>query len=349
MKRKNKPIIRKRLKRKYKIILFILVVLLLFAGGNLLKNILPAPSQDDYGKIEETQISDESNTSEELDELGAIIDEADVANEENNFFFKVLDVGQGLSILIKNEDKTMLIDTGYYEYKDKVQEELENNLENNTLNFAISTHSDADHCGSFANVVRNFKVERIIAGDNKSKETSWKKFEEAAKEKNIPIEDDSDLILDMGKDCVVNIYDIADNLDNVNDNSICLVVNFKGIKFLVTGDLTKDLEKKLLSKLPDKIDVVVAGHHGSDTSNSFLPYIDGISYFVVSAGLDNDYHLPSEKVLTAASKCSTYSVGTFRDGDIAFTVENGELCCSATTELDPKDDAGAPSKKKSQK
>ena len=52
-----------------------------------------------------------------------------------------------------------------------------------------------------------------------------------------------------------------------NDDSIAVYVNFKRVKLMMTGDLSKKGEKEILKhyNLPP-VDILKLGHHGSKTS-----------------------------------------------------------------------------------
>ena len=75
--------------------------------------------------------------------------------KDMNVYF--IDVGQGDSILIKSENKTMLIDSGPSSAGDDLIEFLKSkNVKK--IDYLVATHPDADHIGSMVEVLDNFKV-----------------------------------------------------------------------------------------------------------------------------------------------------------------------------------------------
>ena len=93
---------------------------------------------------------------------------------DNSIYIKMLDVGQGDSILFHIKNKNVLIDTGgiMNYYKDE-KEDNYSIVENITIPFLksrgikkidylILTHGDYDHMGEAINLVNNFKVEKVI-------------------------------------------------------------------------------------------------------------------------------------------------------------------------------------------
>lgn len=61
---------------------------------------------------------------------------------------------------------------------------------------------------------------------------------------------------------------LAPDIDsgNSNDNSIVLYANL-GLKWLFTGDISKEIEEKIIRNYPGiNIDILKVAHHGSKTS-----------------------------------------------------------------------------------
>lgn len=89
-------------------------------------------------------------------------------------------------------------------------------------------------------------------------------------------------------------------LDDPNEASTVLRVQFGGRSVLLTGDAERGLEEWLLSHGRDRLDVDVlkVGHHGSNTSSSdaFLAAVTP-RIALVSVGRDNSYGHPSPDVM----------------------------------------------------
>ena len=89
--------------------------------------------------------------------------------------------------------------------------------------------------------------------------------------------------------------------DTLNNWSVGIRLVNGGNSFLMTGDGEQEAEADILSTgLTLKSDVLKAGHHGSETSNSsrFLEAVEP-QYDVISCGKDNQYGHPDLSVLDA--------------------------------------------------
>ena len=54
-----------------------------------------------------------------------------------------------------------------------------------------------------------------------------------------------------------------------NDDSCVVLISDKNNKVLLTGDISKKVERKLIHQYPQlQVDVLVVPHHGSKTSSS---------------------------------------------------------------------------------
>ena len=86
---------------------------------------------------------------------------------------------------------------------------------------------------------------------------------------------------------------------DVNDGSIVTMLRHGDISFLLTGDIERNAEARLLASNTDlRTTVLKAPHHGSITSSTktFLDAVDPVA-IVVSAGTGNRYGHPHPKVL----------------------------------------------------
>lgn len=103
-----------------------------------------------------------------------------------------------------------------------------------------------------------------------------------------------------------------------NDDSISLYVDYGHFSLMMTGDLSKSGEQKIIKqfKLP-KIDILKFGHHGSKTStddkfvNQLRPTVG-----IVSAGINNRYHHPNIETLRTAKKYHVKVYNTAEKGMI---------------------------------
>ena len=175
-----------------------------------------------------------------------------------------INVGQGDSILIRDRNTNVLIDTGGLKYKDLATSSLINYFKKKEvykLDVVIITHDDFDHNGALNSLITYFPVKQVL--------TSCDEF--PYKIGNLLFEN-------------FNIYNFSDS----NDRSLVLMLNFYGNKFLFMGDASKDVEEVIMKDFNVDADYIKLGHHGSKTSTG-EEFIRAVSpkEAIISCGLNN--------------------------------------------------------------
>ena len=254
----------------------------------------------------------------------------------NGYYVYFNDVRQGDSILIVIKNKSFLIDTGgvlNYQKDSWIQNNKEYNLIKNTLipfyksiglrkiDYLILTHGDYDHMGEAINLVKNFKVKKVIfnCGSYNDLENELIKVLDKKKIKHYSCI--KELNIDKNK-----LYFLqTKKFNNENDNSNVIYTELNGYKFMFMGDASVTTEKEILDKynLSD-IDVLKVGHHGSKTSSG-KEFIDEINpkYSIISVGKNNRYGHPNKEVLENLKDSKIYR--TDEDGSIMFKIKNNKL------------------------
>ena len=244
----------------------------------------------------------------------------------NSTYLRVLDVGQGDSLLLHIKKKNILIDTGG---------SIDNKKEifyNSTLpilkstgikkiNLFLISHGDADHMGEAINLVNNFKVEKVIfnCGPYNNLEKDLIKVLDKKKIKYYSCI--KELNIDNNK-----LYFLqTEEYDNENDNSNVIYTELDGYKFMFMGDAGIEKEKDILSKYNiSNVDVLKVGHHGSKTSSG-KEFINEINpkYSIISVGKNNRYGHPNKEVLNNLEDSKIYR--TDEVGSIMFKIKNNKL------------------------
>lgn len=212
-----------------------------------------------------------------------------------------IDVGQGDSILLIQGEHSMLIDAGDNSCGTRVQSYLQaNNI--STLDYVIGTHPDSDHIGGLDVIIYKFNCNHVFMPDCSKNTKTYEDVIASAKEKGYditaPVAGDT-FALGEAQVQVLSPSIEEDYNGDANNNSIALRVVFKENTFLFTGDCEQAAENEMLQSGYDlHADVMKAGHHGSDTSNSraFLEAVNP-KYFVISCGEENEYGHPRAEVL----------------------------------------------------
>ena len=234
-----------------------------------------------------------------------------------------LDVSEGDSIVLKENNHLVLIDTGgskNYEYSSDISKYIKS-LGISKIDKLFLTHGDYDHMGEAINLVNNFKVEKVIFNCGPYNDLESELIKVLDKKKIKYYSCIKELNIDKNK-----LYFLqTKEYDNENDNSNVIYTEINGYKFMFMGDASITTEKEIMNKynLPD-IDVLKVGHHGSKTSSG-KEFISEISpkYSIISVGKNNRYGHPNKEVLDNLDESKIYR--TDQDGSIMFKIKNNKL------------------------
>lgn len=111
-----------------------------------------------------------------------------------------------------------------------------------------------------------------------------------------------------------------------NDASVVLLVEVRGVRMLLTGDVEPPGQAALARAWPDlRVDVLKVPHHGSRYQDEEWLLSLGARVAVVSVGADNDYGHPAAATLAPLEDAGLRVLRTDRDGDIAIAEDGGAL------------------------
>ena len=214
-----------------------------------------------------------------------------------------IDVGQGDSILINTADsQTILIDAGPPLAAGSLVSYLHNRSVS-VIDALIITHPDADHLGGAADVLMDFNVLSIFHPGVAKNTAAYKSFIAAAQNEHCPIHTANDThvgqYLGLTASATIEVLNIDPTASDVNDASIVLEMRTPGKSFLFTGDISSDVESKLIANhsFDLNVDVLKVAHHGSKTSTSDA-FLDATTpdIGVISVGV-NTYGHPTNETL----------------------------------------------------
>ncbi len=242
----------------------------------------------------------------------------------------IIDVGQGESILITTDEKSMLIDAGENDKGDEVLDFIET-LGLDHIDYALATHPHSDHIGGLDTVLNNIEVGEVLFGHiPKDITPTTKTYEDVldAIEKNdVPLSlVDAGDTFDLGNGAVVTVLGpITEDVDDLNNTSVVTRLDFGETSFLFNGDQEAPMEKLLVeNKANLDCDMMTMGHHGSSTSST-QKYLDAITpeYASISCGKNNKYGHPHRETVEKLEKMDIEYYRTDLSGNITFT-SNGE-------------------------
>ena len=234
-------------------------------------------------------------------------DRKDLLNK-NELNVMMIDVGQGDSFLIRFPDgETALIDAGEasmnFDSGGKIILPLMNYLNIPSIDYAFVSHIDSDHYSGFVSLIQAGKIKRIYKPELDTSLSRDIRFENYIKKQNIPITYYNKSAIKLGNAMVFILNNRSMHFGKINSNndkSSLLKVIYGKTSFLFTGDLSKTAEKYYASLYNNNLrsDVLKVSHHGSKycSSVNILNYIQP-HLALISAGLKNKYHHPSEEVL----------------------------------------------------
>ena len=252
-----------------------------------------------------------------------------------------LDIGQGDATFIEFSDgQQMLVDCAI---DARILEALGRVMPfyDFTLDYLVITHPDLDHYGGCVDVLKKLHVRHIVYSGLREEDSGyWNEFWFAIeKEKAMyhQMEEQQEwMVGDATLHFLYPDHSIPDNphipghagaMDK-NNTSIVFVVDAYGIRTMLTGDMEEPLEKYLIETASAYLaaHILKAGHHGSGSSSSqsFLNLVQP-EETVISAGENNPFHHPNERVLRRLKRMDARIWRTDRQGDIILTIEKGGM------------------------
>lgn len=239
-----------------------------------------------------------------------------------------INVGQGDSILIENNNYNILIDSGPNSARDTLISYLKK-YKIKKLDYLIASHPHEDHIGSMDNIVNNFYIEEFIMPKILTTDKNFSNLVKALKSKGLTIKNINDnLKIQLSKDNYIDFIwagDISD--DNLNNHSIVIKYVNKNTSFLFTGDIEKEVENILLSSNKSlESTVLKVAHHGSKTSSSkaFLSKVNP-RIAVISCGMGNDFGHPHKATLKALENLNSKILRTDINGNIIIKTNGDTL------------------------
>lgn len=245
----------------------------------------------------------------------------------------VLDVGQGLSILVETQGHRLLYDTGasvgdkFSAVSSSVMPVLRH-FGISSIDTVVLSHSDNDHAGGYRELSDKVSVTGVLYGEEIP----------GLPVMRAPCSYPGKWYWDGVLFEFIYPYNYLFKLDSKpafyranlksNNRSCVLRITAGDTRFLLPGDIEKKIETLLidrqLAKLP--AEVLIAPHHGSSTSSSeaFIRAVKA-SHVVFSSGYKNQFRHPTEAVENRYQKSGAVLHNTADSGAIIFRMKNGQL------------------------
>lgn len=228
---------------------------------------------------------------------------------------QVIDVGQGLSVLVQTTSHSLLFDAAAASPRGLDMGEAAvvpalHALGVSRLDSLLISHGDNDHSGGMPAVVRAYRGARVLGVEGWARPgmglcqstQAWQ--------------------WDGVNFTVLHPPPLFPYLRN--DSSCVLRIEAGGSVALLPGDIGKQVEARLLNAHPDRLraELLLVPHHGSLTSSS-KAFIRAVAprWAVVSAGAQNRFGLPRGEVLDRYVQAGSTVLNTASAGAIAFRLD----------------------------
>lgn len=237
----------------------------------------------------------------------------------NSFRLTALDVGQGQCLIAELHGQVCVFDCGSSNAEAAGELCARWLLSHGyqRIDLLALTHFHSDHAGGAVQLLSRMEVDQLLLPDVPDESGLRSAIECAANDAEIRwITEDSRLQLETGG--VLTAYAPRSGRD---DNEACLAfwLSDSDTDLLITGDMDRLTEIQLVktAALPD-LDVLVAGHHGSRTSNSetLLEYTQPE---IILVSCSDRYGHPHSEALERFSAIGAAVLRTDQSGTITIT------------------------------
>ncbi len=224
---------------------------------------------------------------------------APTPNGSAGFEAHFIDVGQADAILILCDGAAMLIDGGNAADSSLIYSYLQKR-DIGYLDYIVCTHPDEDHVGGLSGALNYASVGTALCPVTAHDTKAFSNFVKYLDKQNVSITVPTAGDTFMLGGAFVQILGPQRSYSDTNNMSIVMKVTYGQTSFLFTGDAEEDAEHDIIGAGYDlSATVLKVGHHGSDSSTSYVWLREIMpEYAVMSVGANNSYGHPTEAVLS---------------------------------------------------
>ncbi len=223
---------------------------------------------------------------------------------------RVLDVGQGLAVLVRTREHVLLYDSGArqgaFDMGERVVVPVLRSLDLRRLDGLLLSHADNDHAGGAPTVASRFPPVWLVSGEPARLPSPL--FADSCDERS------------WSWDGVVFEQWAWAQAGDSNDRSCVLRVEADGEVLLLTGDISRAAEHAWLARQADpRVDWLLAPHHGSRSSSGVAFVLrTRPRHVLVSRGWRNAFGHPHGEVMERYARVAAQVHDTARDGALTF-------------------------------
>lgn len=222
---------------------------------------------------------------------------------EKGWYVHVLDVGQGLSVVIEKNRRAIVYDTGPafdsgFNMAQAVVLPFLRARGIDRIDQLILSHQDNDHSGGEAMLMPY--VDSINKRCEAGTQWSW-----------------------LGIGFRVLWPSNGEGIEGTNETSCVVLISDGYTKVLLPGDIEKAQERQLVLQLGNglKANILLAPHHGSNTSSTrlFVRHVKP-DWVVFSRGFKNRWGFPKSQVVETYHKYNANLLDTVENGQVSFHI-----------------------------
>lgn len=242
----------------------------------------------------------------------------------DEFHLTVLDVGQGLALVVQAQDYVLVYDTGpaYSGGFSSAEAVLIPYLRQagvHTIDDLIISHADNDHIGGLPAVLKNMRVKRVRTSRADQIPRSTSAIVSAcARGDHWRVEN---LVFTM-------LGPEPETPDGSNNRSCVLRISNGEFTVLLSGDIEKPVERYMVRELGAALraDFLLVPHQGSQTSSTD-EFLDAVRprYAAVAAGYKNHYGHPHPQVMARYQRRDIRVGSTIDGGSIQYRVSGRKV------------------------
>jgi competence protein ComEC len=235
-------------------------------------------------------------------------------------WFRLLDVGQGLSAVVRTQRHTLVYDTGPafpsgFDTGSAVVRPFLREVGVDRVDMLILSHGDRDHVGGFAGLASGMDIGHILAGEAR----------EVDDPRGAPCRAGQEWTWDGVLFEV--LYPASEGLSG-NDSSCVLRVSTAGSSLLLPGDIERRAEEELVASAAERLPatLLVAAHHGSATSSG-RGFLEAVSprWVLYANGYADRFGLPSPEVRARVAGIGASELDSAESGAVWFGLTPGGL------------------------
>lgn len=225
----------------------------------------------------------------------------------------VLDVGQGLAVLVQTTRHNLVYDTGNgrdpgYSAGSAIIAPALGFMGVSELDMVVVSHGDTDHAGGLNGLLAVVPTKLIVSSDDVKVEArrieNCHRFE--------------DWVWDGVE---FSFLETEFTEGSRNNNSCVLLVRFGDSAVLLPGDVEKEAEYQLLSRYGSELQstLLIAPHHGSKTSSSY-PFLKTVKprQAVFTVGYGNRFNHPAQEIQNRYDALGIKTYSTSESGMLSF-------------------------------